>query len=186
MRKGYGDIRISLVDTWKIRAGGIHPATFLAKSLGVIPLGKAWHDDPYHEYFVLGDVPLEASLGSVGLRSATGREINALLPGFGHLDRQEGLHESLRRFKIQWTGIFGGGLDGVGVTDEETRAAFLIAQEFLQNCDPDIHFQIAMMFLSLRKREWNGEVWTKLQVLFRGVWLLYIMFWSLDFTNFVN
>jgi len=82
LSQGCGDIQIFLIDSWKLPEDRIYPARFLATYLEVIPLNIPWYDDPYHEYFVFGDVLSHAILGSVNLQSVTGEEINILLPGF--------------------------------------------------------------------------------------------------------
>ncbi|KAH6883818.1 hypothetical protein B0T10DRAFT_493879 [Thelonectria olida] len=186
LSRGYGDIQIFLVDTWKMPKGRIYPAKFLATYLGVAPRNIHWHDDPYHEYFMFGGVPSNAILGSVNLESVRGREINTLLPGFHQLDRDERLHESLDRFRKSWTNIFGFPADAASVTNDDIWAAGWTAGRILQNPDKNIHFQIAMMFLSLRKRDWNKEVWVEIQNVFEGVWLQCNTFLFLDFTNFAE
>lgn len=85
-------------------------------------MGKPWHDDPYHEYFVLGGVDPYAILGQVALGSVM-EDKKTLLPGFDHVDRHEGLHASLGRFRSTWPSpsafIPGSKPKGVGVSYDD-------------------------------------------------------------------
>ncbi|KAK4148748.1 hypothetical protein C8A00DRAFT_19475, partial [Chaetomidium leptoderma] len=166
LSQGRLDIQIFLVDAWEIPKESISPAGFLAAHLEVAPLDIPWHDDPYHEYFVFGHVPSHAILGSVGIESAAGKEINTLLPGFGQLHPRERLHESLGRLQ-RWTNVWGKLAAVASVTDDEIWAAGLTARKFLRNPHPDVHFEITMMFLALRKRDWSTEVWWRLLSVFK-------------------
>ena len=73
--------------------------------------------------------------------------------------------------------------NSVAVTDEDINAASLTAAKFLRNFDTDIHFQIAMMFLSLRKRDWNAEAWEKITRVFGGMWPRFSTPTFLDIAN---
>jgi hypothetical protein len=176
LSRGKTDIRIILVDTWRIPEGRIYPAPFLARYLEVKPVGEPWHDDPYHEYFAFGGIPANAVLGSVSLASVTGKEISILLPGFNYLDKGERFHWSLERFQTGgWPQAVFAVLEmipanGAAVTDDDIDAARLTAAKFLNDFDTDIHFQISMMFLSLRKRDWNKDAWVKIEGVFGGMW----------------
>ncbi|KAF7551834.1 hypothetical protein G7046_g7601 [Stylonectria norvegica] len=152
LNRGFGGVEIILVDAWKIPEDGIYPARFLATYLEVPALKVPWHDDPYHEYLAFGDVPSHASWG------------------FNQLYRNEDLHESLDRF-LRWTDVFGRSTDAASVTNHDIWAAGVTARKFLRQPDTDAHFQIAMMFLSLRKRDWKREAWIEVQNVFKGKWL---------------
>lgn len=168
LRKGYGDINVLLIDTGKIPEGTIYPASFLVKYLEIQPLGISWHDNPYHEYLAFGNLPADAVLGSVGLRSTNGPEINTLLPSFSQIGKWESLHDSLWILQAGWKDVFDREVKGVPITDEEVQAAQCTAFKFVGCDNKDLHFQVAIMFLSLRKRVWNREAYTKIQRKFEG------------------
>ncbi len=170
-RRGEAEVNIVLLDAWSVLTDHIYPAKSLAARLKIAPVNRTWHDNPYHEYFVFGDFPRHAILGSVALDPAADRDLNTLVPGFGILDPAEGLHDSLRRFQT-WTGLFGMELSPVGITDDDLWAALAVASKFIRTPDLNIQFQLAMMFLALRQRDWHQpDIWPAVRDMFRG-WCL--------------
>ena len=87
---GYFDIKIILIDTWKIPQGRVYPAKFLVEHLEIPARHRPWHDDPYHEHIVFGALDPIVIVGSARLEAVTGEEINTLLPGFEKLEAKEG------------------------------------------------------------------------------------------------
>lgn len=137
----------------------IFPATTLARILDIKPKGVPWHDDPYHEYLLFGCLPGDdnAVVGRIPFERIP-PEFNALLPGLYYTDPHEGLNASL-----DWmtrSGFLGGRATGVQIYD--IYIARRAADELILPIDDkDMHFQIVMMFLSLRKRRWDqGDVQT--------------------------
>ncbi|KAI1298343.1 hypothetical protein F5Y03DRAFT_269424 [Xylaria venustula] len=116
---------------------------------------------------MFGDV---FSLGSIYFQANTRWEINTLLPGFEGHDHPESLHQSLERLR-RGNNIFRNPADATGasISDDDIWAASLGASGFLESFDLDVHFQITMMFLSLRKRDWNKEAWAKIRNEFKSV-----------------
>lgn len=186
LSRGRGGVVIILVDAWLMPKGRVYPASFIARYLEVQPLGIRWHDDPYHEHLAFGDVPSHAILGTVGFDSVQVEDINMLLPGFNQLYRRETLHGSLSRF-LRWVDAFGRPSNTANVTDDDIWVAGLVARQFLRQPDTDIHFQIAMMFLSLRKRDWNRGAWIELMNVFKGKSLQFNISCSrATYTNFIR
>jgi hypothetical protein len=171
LSQGEAEVNIVLLDAWSALTDHIYPARSLAAWLEIAPLGVTWHDDPYHEYFVFGDFPRHAILGSVALESAADRDLNTLVPGFSTLDPDEHLHETLRRFQT-WRGLFDTPVEPVRITNDDIWAALVVASKFIRTPDPDIQFQLTLMFLALRKRAWyQPDVWPAVRHMFRG-WCL--------------
>jgi hypothetical protein len=171
---GEAEVNIVLLDAWSALTDHIYPAKSLAAWLKVAPLGVAWHDDPYHEYFVFGDYPRHAILGSITLESAVDRDLNTLLPGFSTLDPAERLYESLRRFQT-WTGFFDTPVEPVRITNDDLWAALVVSSKFIRTPNPDIQFQLTMMFLALCKRDWyQPDVWPAVRDMFRGLCLPFV------------
>lgn len=178
VRKGKKDVQIFLVDCRRLPDSRMYAAPFLATFLEVGPRKIRWHDDPYHEYFVLGGIPVDAIVGSVDVnhQSLVGWGINTLLPGFSQLNQQEGLHASLVQFIMihqnDQNTIFRNGVRLADVTDEDILAAGRLADIFLKRADNPanrrIFFQVTMMFLSLRKRIWNANVWDRMMRVFKA------------------
>lgn len=172
LSRGEQEIRIVLVDAWSARTDHIYPARYVTACLEIPPLGVRWHDDPYHEYFVFGDFPSDAILGSFELDSAADEDLNILVPGFNIVDRYEGLLDSLSRFQREWKNsgaIFDTLADPVGITDDDLWAARAVASRFTDPDDPDIQFQLTMMFLALRNRDWKRpDVWSAVRDMFQG------------------
>jgi hypothetical protein len=180
VRKGKKDVQIFLIDCRRISEGRIYAAPFLAAFLQVAPRKIPWHDDPYHEYFVFGGIPSDAILGSVYVnhQSLAGWEINTLLPGFSQFNEQDGLHASLEQFiMIHQNTIFRNVVRLADVTDKDILAACMLAEKFLDdrvNHDNRcILFQITVMFLSLRKRNWKANVWGRILRVFQGMLLIW-------------
>lgn len=129
----------------------IYRARSLPKCPELEKEGVDWHNDPYHEYLVFGPVPADTIVGSVKLHSVT-NEINRLLPGFDLLDCRDGLHEGLARFEL-WTD-FCAIVDG---HEDDISAAMLLAEKLVHS-DREAQFQITMMFLTLRERNYDS-IW---------------------------
>lgn len=121
---------------------------------------------------MFGDFPSDAVLGSFELESAVDEDLNTLVPGFNRVDRDERLHESLRRFQTTWggsRGIFDTPAEPVGITNDDLWAAFAVASKFIHTYDLDVQFQLSMMFLALRNRDWNRpDVWPAVRDMFQG------------------
>jgi len=167
-RQRYKAIQIFLVDTWKIPEDKFYPARFLAAYLEVPVLNIPWHDDPYHEYFAFGGVPSDTIVGHVDLPWAA-KWMHTLLPALRQLRLNEGLLRSHYWLRMGWTDILGRPVKGARVTYDDIADACVIADKFL--CYPDnkdFRFPIAMMFLSLRKRNWDEEAWVKIRSAFKG------------------
>ncbi|KAF5131524.1 hypothetical protein E5D57_007879 [Metarhizium anisopliae] len=83
---GYREVQLILVNSWAIPEDRICPAAFLVEPAEVAHLAKRVRDAMDHEYFVFGDIPSDAILGSldISIQFVQGTEINTLLPGFGH------------------------------------------------------------------------------------------------------
>jgi hypothetical protein len=170
LRQGDGDIRLFLIDTWRIPVGRIYPAGSIAAYLEIVPRGIPWHDDPYHEYLGLGFPPHEALLGFINISSVMGEDINTLLPLFNRFDPKEHLLSSLRQFQASWNPhqIF---IPVKGITNKDVSAAVVLARKILQQFPQSegTHFQITMMFLALQKRDWyNREAYDAIHREFPG------------------
>jgi len=181
-RQRYEGIQIFLVDIWKIPVDRFYPAQFLAEYLDVPPLNMPWHDDPYHEYFVFGGVPSSAILGSSDLLPWVAIGMHTLLPALDDIHRNEGLLQSLHRLQMGWIDGSGWLLEGDRHISRKAIAyAYEITDSFLRYSDKEFRFPIAMMFLSLRRRDWDEEAWVNIQSEFKGVWLktqILCQFWT--------
>lgn len=160
-------VELYLVDTMKLsRVVWIFPATALARILDIKPRGVPWHDDPYHHYLLFGCLPRDNSavVGRIvfnGIRS----EFNALVPRFDYTDPHEGLNASLSRM------ISMGFSENAQISVTDISIARQAADELISPIeDKDVHFQITMMFLSLRKRKWDQGSFQKLRDAFVGKW----------------
>ena len=169
-RKGYTNIEIILIDTWKIPQGLIYPAKSLVEHLEIPARHIPWHDDPYHEHILFGGLDPIAIVGSVCLETVTGEEISTLLPGFDKLEAKERLLQSLKQFQARWqfSGIFGSTLQDVNITDSDIWAASVTAHKFVKEPDLALRTLVTVMFLSFQKRHWNKEVWKRIQSVFQG------------------
>ncbi|KAH7109529.1 hypothetical protein EDB81DRAFT_426580 [Dactylonectria macrodidyma] len=161
-------VELYLVDTLKLpRDVWIFPAAILARILDIKPKGVPWHDDPYHHYLLFGCLPRDdnAVVGRI-LFKGIPSEFNALVPGFDYPDSHERLNASLDRMILMgfsWSA-------GTQITANDISIARRAADELILPIkDKDVHFQIAMMFLSLRKRKWDQSGFQKLRDAFEGV-----------------
>jgi hypothetical protein len=67
----------------------------------------------------------------------------------------------------------------IGAASLIASKIFLVSNKFYAVC----HFQIAMMFLSLRYRKWDDKAWAKIQRAFKGVLLLLHFLFVLFFVD---
>ena len=98
------------------------------------------------------------------------------MTGFSKVDPAEGLHESLRRFQT-WKGPFDIPVEPVRITNDDLWAALVVASKFIRTPDPDVQFQLTIIFLALRKRDWyQPDIWPAVRDMFRG--------WCLPFAEY--
>ncbi len=180
-------VEVYLVNTRKLpRDVWIFPATILAKIMDIKPKGVPWHDDPFHHYLLFGCLPPDddAFVGRIHFKGIHS-EFNVLLPGFDYPDPHERFNASYDR--MIWSGFYGSPAPGVQISVNDIFIARSAANDLILPIeDKDVHFRITMMFLTLRKRQWNQGSFQQLRDALAGKWYFRLLLPRLLLTSMLG
>ncbi|KAF1951576.1 hypothetical protein CC80DRAFT_553228 [Byssothecium circinans] len=165
------DIKLWLIDTWKIPEQLVWPAWALLQYLRIQPNRIEWHDDPYHEYLVGADISSEAILGHLDLEFEESQfqdhRLQSLLPALDGIAKTDGLLSALEIFRGYPSII---PRFEVELQDHDLRAAVSLAKDFGLSSKLD-WFSISNMLLSLKPRKWNARTARAMINFFNGTQL---------------
>ena len=164
--QGQDDVRITMIDSRRIRANTTFPASYLVNKYGSEPFGKPWHDTPEGEYLVLEHIHSNTFLGRTTYKTIS-EQIETLLPELA--DKSHQLTENLREY---YHGTQNELVRAVKVgnrwpiTKRDYEAAHGVANAF--GLGPQ-SLLLTLMCLSFRRREGQTLNWQDFNKDFAGI-----------------